>query len=154
MDWRYLGVLAVLMLVVASLGCLNPPAPPPISRIPKVIVDYVDGEGFAIYVHGMSDYRYERIVIKVDNRTLYDRNRTFQATALTKSENFTLNITVLDLPEEGSDIETYYYNATVLMNPPLPEYTVTDQSGTHRIDLEGTTYFITTMYLSKTEPKK
>lgn len=153
MEWRYLGVLAVLMLVVASLGCLNPPAPPPMSRIPKVIIDYVEDDGFAVYVHGMSDYRYERIEIVVNNETLYARNSTFQGSAITHLTVFALNITVTDRPYDDEEVEIYYYNATISLESAFL-FTVEDPYSLHEIDLESTTYFITTMYLSGTEPEK
>ena len=151
MQWRYAAVMVVLILTVSSLGCLSPPAPPPMSRMPKVIIDHVEQDDvFAVYVHGMSDYRYDRIEIRIDNESVYSMNHTFQGAALTNLTSFTLNITVIDLPNEGTDIDTYYYNATVNLVSRMA-FTVEEHGTMHEIDLEQTTYYITTMYLAGKE---
>ncbi len=151
MQWRYAAVLVVLILTVSSLGCLSPPAPPPMSRMPKVIIDHVEqDEVFAVYVHGISDCRYDRIEIKIDNESAFAMNHTFQGSALTNLTSFSLNITVIDLPNEGGNADVYYYNATVNLVS-RSAFTVVEHGTAHEIDLERTTYYITTMYLAGKE---
>ena len=145
MEFRALGVAAVLLLVVLSLGCLSPPTPP-MSRIPKVLVDYSEETGlFTIYVHGMSDYRYERINMTLDNRTVFDENQTYYAAYRTNLTSFNFSISVTDISKEGSTPENYFYNASVTLFTDFHMFMVVDKHGEHDVDLQSKSSFVTPM---------
>ena len=145
MELRVLGVAVVLLLVMLSLGCLSPPSPP-ISRIPKVLVDYSEETGlFTVYVHGMSDYRYERINMTLDNNTVFDENQTYCAVYQTNLSSFNFSISVTDISKQGASPENYFYNASVALFTDFHMFMVVDKHGEHDVDLQSSSSFVTTM---------
>ena len=115
---RYLSVIFIFILIAPSLGCLNSPEPPG-AGIPRLIVDYEEGDNETIiHVRGMEAVRYENITLYLNNSEIirYDGYSIEYRTTRSK----------FDLEVNATRQENrYHFNATFTVRPDIEE----DQSG-------------------------
>ena len=140
MEWRFLALLAAVLILVGATGCLSSPEPP-ISRIPKVLTDYIHDEGvFSVYVHGTSECKYRNVRITVDNVTVFDENYTYYGAYRTNKTYFNLSIEVLYQKDANSEPDHYFYNATVQYVSYESSFVVTDYNGENMVSADKGPY--------------
>lgn len=135
-----MALLVALLILVGATGCLSSPEPP-ISRIPKVLIDYIGDEGvFSVYVHGTSECRYRNVRISIDNSTIFDENYTYYGAYRTNKTYFNMSIEVTYLKDADSTPDHYFYNATVRYIFYENSFVVTDSSGENIISVDEGPY--------------
>lgn len=135
-----MALLAAFLVLVGATGCLSSPEPP-ISRIPKVLIDYIDDEGiFSVYVHGTSECRYRNVRISIDNSTIFDENYTYYGAYRTNKTYFNMSIEVTYLKDAEATPDHYFYNATVQYIFYENSFVVTDSSGENIISVDEGPY--------------
>ena len=114
---KYFGVAAVVVFLMAlglALWGGRDIFESPVASIPSILIDRNDNET-EIYVHGLNDFRYTNISLRVisDNET-FERTRedTYFMFFNSSAENFTINITVWNKNKK------YAFNASVLAASP------------------------------------
>lgn len=107
------SVLAAAIIVVAIfMGCIGDGSQPSITRIPKVIMDFVDNQT-VVTVMALGEHRYDRIYVNYTSHEGRFNNSSVHMYAMVvpiRDASFTLNITVLD----KRDI--YMLNCTVRLD--------------------------------------
>jgi len=97
---KYFGAAAVVVFVMAIVlavwGGNRNLFESPVASIPSILIDYNNNET-EIYIHGMNDYRYTNISMRVTvGNESHERSRedTYFMFYNSTAENFTVNITV------------------------------------------------------------
>jgi hypothetical protein len=115
---KYFGAAAVavflLAIALALWGGGRDWRDSPVASIPSILIDFNEEQNQTeILVHGMNDFKYTNITMKITNGTnesdIFERTRdhTYYMSCSTTAEMFTLNITVWN-KNKG-----YAFNATV-----------------------------------------
>ncbi len=129
MDWRPMAVLAAVLLIAGATGCLSSPEPP-ISKIPKVLIDYIDEENiFSIYVHGTSECKYRNVRIYVEDALVFNENYTFYGAYRTNETEFNITIEVVYQEDPAKEPTHYFYNASIQLMPYEESFFVSDIHG-------------------------
>ncbi|MEW5760653.1 MAG: hypothetical protein AB1779_07790 [Candidatus Thermoplasmatota archaeon] len=88
----------LLMILIAPFsGCISSEIKSPVSRIPQILMDYVNET--EIYIFGTEIYKftYAKITVEWENETyVAQENETYFLKLKTKLKNFMLNTSVLD----------------------------------------------------------
>jgi len=129
---------SIFMISVMSCGCLEDPVTPSISKIPKLVVDYVEQEN-KLYVHASSDFRYTNISIyakDLDNGIEWSvfENETYCSRLYFNSTHYYLLITVYDL-EKG-----YLYEGNITINQVEPVLEVDHNGKLKKVETDGLPY--------------
>lgn len=107
-------IVAVLLISTALAGCSEPPSPP-VSEIPKIVIDNEhnpeDNNSTIIFVHGMDEIRYNNISIYINKTRVMFREDTFCTEYKTNLTHFNLTIDIC------LDEKKYNYNASYKMSP-------------------------------------
>lgn len=121
------SLLAGAIVVVALFaGCIGDTSQPSITRIPKVIMDYVDNQT-VITVMALGEHRYDRIFVNHTTQGGSFNNSSSHRYAMVvpiEDASFTLNVTVLDRRD------VYMLNCTVrldLASPSKPVFWVREE---------------------------
>jgi len=129
------SVLAATMIIVVALfaGCIGDGGQPSITRIPKVIMDYVDNQT-VVTVMALGEHRYDRIWVNHTTQQGSFNNTSVHRYAMVvpiQDASFTLNVTVLDKRD------VYMLNCTVrldLVDPVKPHFWVREEQETKEGD--------------------
>lgn len=101
----------ILLVAVAFVGCNTETPRPPAYDIPKFVMDYpAQEEGpneTAIFIHGVEDVIYDRLILQVDNETIFNKTRAFSIEYKTNRTDFNINTYVY------RDEDIYNFNATI-----------------------------------------
>jgi hypothetical protein len=114
---KYFGVAAVIVflmaLALALWGGVRDIFESPVASVPSILIDHKESET-EIYVHGMNDFRYTNISLRVTigNETFERSREDTYFMYFNSSENFTVNITVLNKNKK------YSFNASVVVAAP------------------------------------
>ena len=131
------SILAAAIIVVALFtGCIGDGNQPSITRIPKVILDYVDNQT-VVTVMALGEYRYDSIYVNHTTGGGSFNNSSVHRYAMVvpvQDASFTLNVTVLDKRD------VYMLNCTVrldLVDPARPHFWVREERQTKENDHES-----------------
>ncbi len=140
MDWRPMAVLAGMLLITGATGCLSSPEPP-ISKIPKVLIDYIEEEGvFSIYVHGTSECKYRNVRIYAEDTLVFNENYTFYGAYRTNETDFNITIEIAYQDEPDTEPVNYFYNASIELMPYGDSFFVSDIHGDNVVDVNKGPY--------------
>ena len=110
----------ICFILAAWRGGQSPLGESPISSIPAVLIDYANNET-EIFVHGLGDFRYTNLTIRISNEKEKDNESRVQERSKesslfifhsTRWDNFTLNISVVNKNKQ------YAFNCTLQIAPP------------------------------------
>jgi hypothetical protein len=128
------SVLTAAIIVVALFaGCIGDTSQPSITRIPKIIMDYVDNQT-VVTVMALGEHRYDHIYV---NHTTHEgsfNNSSSHRYAMVvpiQDTSYALNVTVLDKRD------LYMLNCTVrvdLADPAKPLFWVREERQTKESD--------------------
>ncbi|MDI6916751.1 MAG: hypothetical protein QMC80_03040 [Thermoplasmatales archaeon] len=128
------GIWFIVVLFILFAGCIG--SPPkienPISSAPGMIMDYdKDANTTKIWVKGeVTDYKYSRITITIDETDKVEDNNTYCLTHSTNLPSFSVQIVVWT--EENS----YEYACSVTIHDPAygyPRFDVVDDEKTYQV---------------------
>jgi len=134
MAMRAGAVVATAIIVVALFaGCMGDNGQPSVTKIPKVIMDYVDNQT-VVTVMALGEHRYDRIYVNHSSDSGRFNNSSVHRYAMVvpiEEPTFALNITVLDKRD------VYMLNCTVrldISNPSKPLFWVREEDQTRESD--------------------
>ncbi|MFO7792863.1 MAG: hypothetical protein R6W73_07805 [Candidatus Saliniplasma sp.] len=103
-------ILVILFAGMSFVGCTTEPPKPPAYDVPKIVLDYSEQETgknkTAIFIHGIEDVMYDRLVLEVNNETI-EKVDAFSIEYETNLTQFEINSDVYREEDE------YNFNATV-----------------------------------------
>ncbi len=111
MEKAIILISVILLIGVAFVGCNTDPPRPPAYDMPKIVLDYsVQLERpneTVIFIHGVEDVMYDRLVLEIDNETVMNKTNAFSIEYKTNRTSFFLNTRVY------RDEDMYNFNATI-----------------------------------------
>ncbi len=116
---KYFGVAAGLVFLGAFALVIWGPGntnllESPFSSIPSILVDHSENQT-AVYVHGLNDFKFTNMSIRISNNTRsYERtrNNTYFLYCETSDSDFIINVTV------WNNHKQYAFNGSVQVAPP------------------------------------
>ncbi|MGM0405406.1 MAG: hypothetical protein ACQEQM_04620 [Thermoplasmatota archaeon] len=115
MEKTIILILVILLVGVAFVGCNTETPRPPAYDMPKIVLDYsVQMERpneTIIFIHGVEDVMYDRLVLELDNETVMNNTNAFSIEYKTNRTTFFLNADAYreeDMYNFNATIETYH----------------------------------------------
>jgi len=111
---KYLPLIFILILVIASFGCVDQPEPPG-AGIPRLVMDYdQEVNETIIHLRGMEIIRYDNITLFL-NDTKISQNHSYSLEHRTEIPEFDLRA------EVKREENIYQFNATFTVKPDVED---------------------------------